>query len=158
MGAFIFLTIFLQYCALWLMYYRDKELKLISRLDIKPVKMLALPEKYRRFFLYYQRNEGIITKHAYVWMIAYYIINVVGFVVLFIQLIIESNIYTALTIGGNTDNNSSLANTCIILAASNMGLVFAAQLRLDLNPDQKQVLLSYQTEERKRREEEKRKL
>ena len=161
MGALLILLLFIQPGALLFLYFHDKELKLLSKLDIKQVKMLTLPTHYRSFFVYYRRKEGLITKHAYIWMIAYYIVNGVGFVTLFIQLIyefiIESDLYSILTAAGTIDTNPALGYTCCILAVSNGILFVAAQLKRELGLDQKQVLLSYRIKERKNREEEKRK-
>ena len=89
MSVIIVITVLIQFGTLIFLYVADKRLKFASMCGIKQVTIFTL-SKSRYFYIYYRRKEGRIIKHAFLCMIAYYIINVTWFIVIFIQLVMDN--------------------------------------------------------------------
>ena len=130
----------LQIWVLWTLYSTDRQIKLVLKLGItqEKAKMYNL-KKYKYFFVYYERKGGIISKNAFVVMIAYYIINLVGFYAAFSQFFIDGSV---VPLG--------------YLIFLNIGLLIAAAVGKSLEPYQKRFLDEYKAKERALRKEEKR--
>ena len=109
-------------------YITDRELKSLSQIGIKQFKMLKL-YKWKYFFIFSRRKEGIITKHAFMCMVAYYVINSAGFIALLIQLIIKSD--------------SFITANCVILGFLNIGLLFLVVSQPRLNLEQRKQRFNY---------------
>ena len=110
------------------LYFTDRELKLLLQIGLGQYKLLSL-NKWKYFFVFYKRKEGIITKHAYVCMIAYYIVNGIEFIWLFIQII--------------TGNNSFISETCMVQGFSNIGLLAIVVIEPRLTPEEKRIKFEY---------------
>ena len=91
MSVIIIVMFFIQLVTLTSLYFTDRRLKRESKSGNKKVKMLTIT-KYKYFFMYYKRNEGVITKYAFVCMIAYYIVNLTLFTILTTQFFIDSSL------------------------------------------------------------------
>ena len=115
-----------QCCILMFIYNADRRLKHVLKSGIKPVKMRTLT-KNKYLFVFYRRKEGLITQHAYLYMIAYYFINAIGFTTMLIQ-------YT-------TESNYSL--TCYILASLHLVMFIAVSTQPSLNPVQQKMFERY---------------
>ena len=124
------------------LYVNDKRIKAMLSSGIKQIELLSLT-KQKYFFVYYKRKEGFISKHAFISMIVYYILNFAGFVALFIQFI--------------TGNNSPLLTTCGILIFLNIGLIFLVSVHPAITDEQKMELDEYMDKERWRQEDERKK-
>lgn len=122
------------------LYFTDRKLKLYSILSIRQVSMLKLT-KFRYFFVYYKRREGVITKRAFVCMIAYYIVNTIGGMAVFAPSIIALDL--------------SLTNILICYLVSHIGLFMAAIGIRELEYEQKKIYNSFIEDQRKRKTEEK---
>ena len=81
---------------LLLIYGSDKELKYLHQLNIKKVKLLSL-KRSKAFFIYSKREENKITLYAFICMIAYYVINILGVVLLFAHLITKCDLLFVLS-------------------------------------------------------------
>ena len=132
-----------QFFILFVLYFTDKKLKLYSKLGLRNVNMHTLT-KCRYFFVYYKRKEGIITRRAFVCMIAYYIVNIIGCLAILVQFIIVRVPY--------------MADIIFYYLVSHVGLFAAAMCIRKLDDEQEKVFKKYEEEERERRKEEKRKL
>jgi len=143
--VFIFM---MQSGVLLYFYITEREMKFLSQIGIKQCEQLMLT-KWKYLFVFSKRKEGIITKHAYVWMIAYYIVNGAGFVILFVLYIAK---------------NDLLINVCFgVLLFANLGLLIFAIIQSRLTSVQEEMRSDYmqkQREEylRKRRERKQNKL
>ena len=134
MTALLVVLFFSQFGILLFLYISDRRLKHVLKSGIKPVKMLALT-KSKYFFVFYKRKDGLITKHAYSCMIAYYMINSAGFATIITQIIVGSSLPLA---------------TCCILAFSHVGLITAINSQPVLSYEQKKMLERYLGRERDR--------
>ena len=130
----------IQFMVLLCLYTTDRRIQFMSKSGIKQVELLAL-QKYKRFFVYYRRKDGLITKHAFVCMIAYYIINFAWFIIVLIQII--------------TGNASYLATICGIFILANLVLLFPVFLQPALTFEQTLLLREYEYKEQARKEKEK---
>jgi len=128
-------TFCIQLGALVFMYVADRELKLVLKVGIKQVEMLTL-KKSKYFFVYSKRKGGVITKHAFKCMIAYYVMNTAGFTLLLL-----------LSIEGFS---SFVTVTSCILGFSNAVLVPVAGSQPVLDYNQKNRVYTYLTEEKKK--------
>ena len=160
MDIMLVLVFIIQSATLICLYFADRGLKFASKSGIKQVKMLTT-KKYKSFFVYYRRKEGVITKHAFVCMIALYIIDFVGLVAISIQFTMdaESSLYLFFSTA-TMDSNPPLAITSCILAVFSVVLLVAAtsQPEYKLSFEQKNALSEYIAKELKKLKEEKRKL
>jgi len=148
-GTFVFLviTLFIQCGTLAFLYIADKRLKFLaesgieirSKLGVKKQVRVFILERYKYLFVYYKRKESIITKHAFLCMIAYYIINIVGFAVLTHQFVMG--------------NSSFIVGA--IFCFLNLGLMIAVQQQPALNYEKGQMLNEYMSKEREKRKEKK---
>jgi len=134
MIVFVGLVLIFQLSTLLLLPVADRKLKFVSKQDIKHVEMFVLMKKSKYFFVFYKRKEGIISKHIYLCMLVYYIINVIGFISISIQLLF--------------DNSHFLTATFIILGHLNLGLLIAVASQPFLNHEQKCRINNYRIEER----------
>jgi len=110
MYELIIIVLMMQSVFLVFLYITDMELKFFSQIGIKQCELLTL-KKGKYLFLFFKRKENMITKHAFVCMVAYYIINCAGFIALLVQAI--------------TGNNSFVTESCVALVFSNIGLLIA---------------------------------
>ena len=111
MFTLIVLTFLIQFATLTYMYIADRKLKWGTANGYGKVKTLTLT-KYKYLYVYYERKTGLITKYVFLCMIAYYLVNIVGALLLFILFIIASEIL--------------LTTTCVILSLNGGLLVVAA--------------------------------
>ena len=109
-------------------YIADSELKLVSRIGIKQTKLLKL-HKWKYLFVFSKRKEGVITKHAFMCMVAYYIINSAGFIALLVQLMIKSD--------------SFITASCVIFGFVNIGLLFLVVTQPRLSFEQRKQRFDY---------------
>lgn len=140
MGILILLLFILHIIVLVCLYATDKRIKHISNSGIRQVNMLTLT-RFKYYFVYCRRKKGLISKHAFVCMIVYYILNFTGFFIMSFQFI--------------TGNSSSLQTTCSILLFLNIGLVFLVSLQPALTFDQTIALKDYIDKEKWKQEGEK---
>ena len=135
-------TFLLQLVVLHALYFTDRQIKLVLMLGItqEKAKMFNL-KKFKYFFVYYRRKEGIISKNVFVGMIAYYIVNFIGFLTVFIQLFIDGSVVPFGVLG--------FLNICLWFAIAFLGP--------NLEPRQKIFLDEYKAKERALRKQEKRK-
>jgi len=104
----IVLILLSQALALFLLYMSDRRQKYALKGGIKRVETFTL-KKHKYLLVYYQRKKGIITKRAFIFMIAYYIINITGFIAIFVPYFLG--------------NSSILLGTCCSLIFLNIGLL-----------------------------------
>ena len=141
MPALLFFIFTSQASALILLYIADRGLKLASKSRAKQVEMFALTAKHKYLYVYYRRKDGIITKYAFMCMIAYYIINVTGCIVLFAQYIM--------------DNSSFPTPICVILIFANTILFIPSGSQPTLSFEQRGIYIRYIKDERAKRKKEK---
>ena len=115
------------------LYFADRTLKLLSKSGFKPVVIYTL-QIYKRFFVYYKRKDGHITRFAFLFMIIYYIINITGFTAIFIQLILKSSLY--------------LTQTSSILVFLHIALLIFASSQCNRSFEEKKILDRYMDGER----------
>ena len=108
-------------------YIKDKDLKLVSQFGVKKVKFVRLT-RWKYFFVYSKRNEGVITKHSFVCMIANYLINGALITLFCIQLVTHI-----------PENDSLFANIYVVFTALNGGLFFVIVSQPILNPEQRKM-------------------
>ena len=123
--AFIFIT---QFVALVFYYSTDRELKFLARGGIQQHEQLTLT-KWKYLFVFSKRKEGIITKHIFICMIAYYIVNGAGFAVLLFLYF--------------SKNGPLIGFCCAFLVFANIGLLFILDTYPKLTPEQKKMRLDY---------------
>ena len=111
-----------------LLYGADKELKYLSKLSIKRVKLLTLARS-KYFFVYHSRKENIITKYAFVGMIVYYIINILGLLLLLVHFI--------------TMNDLLLIFSCVMFFL-NLSVFMTSAIKISLNREQQKIKLEDQ--------------
>ena len=129
-----------QAATLTALYFSDRKLKYLSKSGLGQADIFKLA-KFKYLYIYYRRKEGLITKHAFLCMIAYYIINLTGFVAIIILYV---------------SDNSSLLEVVCVLVFFNIGL-FTVTGRSDLAPEIRYKLEIYMDKEREKRKGGKRK-
>ena len=145
MYEYIAIVLLIQILTLVFLYLTDMERKFFSRSGVKQCKLLTL-KRGKYLFLFYERKGNIITKHAFICMIAYYIVNGAGFAALLIQAI--------------TGNDSFEKDIFATLIFANIGLliVVVGGNPRKLTPDQNKEYWEYRMklhEERKKQKREK---
>ena len=129
-ALFIFAAI-----TLLLIYGADKELKYLSHINIKKVKLIKLT-KGRCFFIYHNRKDNMITKHSFVCMIVYYILNVPGCSMLIIHFITNNNLFF---------------NICVILLFLNLILFITSGMKISLTEEQRKLKFAEQMKYREQK-------
>lgn len=128
----------------------DLELKYCFQIGenfgVRRVTQFKTLKRGKYLFLFFKRKEGIITRHAYMCMIAHYVINGTGLIASLIQIITENNSFTS---GGGV--TLAILNMCL--------LVVILARKPDLNKEEKKIYFEYRLkiyEEQKKRKREKR--
>ena len=124
----VFIAIFGNPLVLAFLYSADRELKFLAQGGIQQHEQITLT-KWKYLFVFSKRKDGIISKHAYRCMIAYYIVNGTGYVALLFLYIAK--------------NDPFITISCIILAFANLGLLAMVGSQPRLTPVQEERKLKY---------------
>ena len=128
--ALLVLLFLEQSIVLIFIYCTDRELKYALKIGVKDSKLYKLT-RCKYLFVYTKRKDGIITKHAFMCMIAYYILNFTGLISVFVQIIFGSVIFGII---------SSLTITICIFIILNIGLFIAATPPFALNFKEREMM------------------
>lgn len=121
LGLLVYILLY-ELLLLVFIYISDKTLKLVSQFDIKQIKFVELI-KWKYFFVYHKRNDGVIAKKSFVYSIANYIIN--GMLIILFIIHIENESYFIKFFG--------------VFVALNLGLFLVVASQPILNSEQRKM-------------------